>query len=120
MDNLKKLLEKVNTTNPTEFDIRIVSLKNFYISLKKEKQIKNLRRLKLLLYLYPKILEENSFRIIEGIVLNPKEKTIRIKTRNTYASYEEYAIKKRYANRPIPSGSIVFAASDLYEYFGLN
>ena len=60
MESIKKLMEGISAENPTDFDMRLISLKNYYVSLKKKKDIKKLRRLKLLLYMYFKRYLDNN------------------------------------------------------------
>lgn len=120
MENLKDLISKVNRENPTEFDLRVISLTEFYKGLKKDKNMKALRRLKLLLYLYPTLVYKNSFRNIESIVLDPSGKKLSIRDRKEFSPLEIHLLKKNYGEIPENRYAVVFRVSDLYEYFGLG
>ena len=123
MESLKKLLEKVNTENPTPFDLKIVSLSNYYIGLERRRDIKKIRRLKLLVHLYPSIIEKNAFRSIQTLVENPTEKTlIVIRNPEKITAIEHELIQKYYGYIRFNGNNLkpVFKVLDLYECFGLN
>jgi len=121
MESLKKLMEGINTENPTDFDMRLISLKNYYVSLKKKKDIKKLRRLKLLLYMYPKILEKNNFRSIQVIVENPLDRTLAIREKEHVTALECKLASKLYNGTFNPDcHRVIFRVSDFYGYFGVG
>lgn len=120
MKNLKELVAEVNTEHPTENDLRILSLKKFYVSLKRDRKYKEWRILKLLVSLYPNFFERNNFRTIEDTINNPRGKTIVIRDRHEFTRFEEYALKKRYGNNIPTRYSVSFSLSDLLEFFGIN
>lgn len=121
MKSIKKLMEGINTENPTNFDMRLISLKNYYVSLKKKKDIKKLRRLKLLLYMYPKILEKNNFRSIQVIVENPLDRTLAIREKEHVTSLECKLASKLYNGTFNPDcHRVIFRVSDFYDYFGVG
>ncbi len=123
MENLRKLLEKVNKENPTPFDLKIVSLRDYYVGLERKRDIKKLRRLKLLVHLYPSIIEKNAFRAIQTLVEDPGEKTlIIIRNPEKITSLEYELIQKHYGNIRFNGNNLkaVFKVLDLYERFGLN
>lgn len=120
MKNLKELVAEVNIEHPTENDLRALSLKKFYLELKRDRKYKEWRILKLLVNLYPNFFERNNFRTIEDTINNPRGKTIVIRDRHEFTRFEEYALKKRYGN-DIPSRySVCFSLSDLLEYFDIK
>jgi hypothetical protein len=123
MESLRKLLEKVNTENPTSFDLKIVSLSNYYIGLERRRDIKKIRRLKLLVHLYPSIIEKNAFRSIQALVEDPSEKTlIVIRNPEKITAIEHELIQKYYGDIVFNGNNLkpVFKVLDLYECFGLN
>ena len=122
MESLRKLLEKVNTENPTPFDLKIASLSNYYIGLERKRDIKKIRRLKLLVHLYPSIIEKNSFRVIQKMIESPTDKTIIMRNTKNITYYENILIQKHYGDIPRVAGasSVTFKVLDLYEYFGLG
>ena len=120
MENLKQLLTKVNKDNPSEFDVRLVSLKKFYNDLKKSGNIDEWKRFKLIVHLYPNVLYRNSFRSIESMVHSPNGKRMAIRDRKTFTKYEEYALKRYYGSEIPNSSYLMFYISDLYDYFGLK
>jgi len=122
MESLRKLLEKVNTENPTPFDLKIASLSNYYIGLERNRDIKKIRRLKLLVHLYPSIIEKNSFRVIQKMIESPTDKTIIVRNTKNIAYFENILIQKHYGDVPRVAGasSVAFRVLDLYEYFGLG
>ena len=121
MESLKKLMEGVNKENPTDLDIRLISLKNYYVSLKKKKDIKKLRRLKLLLYMYPKMIRKNNFRSIELIVEDPAFKTLLICEKEHVTALECKLANKLYNGTFNPDCHMVtFRVSDFYDYFGVG
>ena len=120
MENLKKLMEKINTNNPSDFDIRLISLKNYYVSLKKNRDIKKFRRLKLLVHLYPKLIERNNFHSIQAIVENPLDRTLVIREKEHIMAIEYNLAKKYNCNFNPDYLQAVFRVSDLYDYFGLG
>jgi hypothetical protein len=114
-------MEGINTENPTNFDMRLISLKNYYVSLKKKKDIKKLRRLKLLLYMYPKILEKNNFRSIQVIVENPLDRTLAIREKEHVTALECKLASKLYNGTFNPDcHRVIFRVSDFYDYFGVG
>jgi hypothetical protein len=111
-------MEGINIENPTGFDVRLISLKNYYVSLKKRKEIKKLRRLKLLLYMYPKIIMANNFRSIEMIVEDPTDKTVYVTEKKNMTALE-YGLARKYSNETF-SDRLIFRVSDFYDYFGVG
>lgn len=120
MENLKKLMEKINTENPSEIDIRLISLKDYYVSLKKNKDIKKLRRLKILLYMYPKMFMKNNFRIIKMIVEDPVYKTLWIREKESMTALEYDLAKKLNPGFNPDTHRVIFRVSDFYDYFGVG
>ena len=123
MENLRELLEKVNTDSPTPFDLKIVSLRDYYVGLERKRDIKKLRRLKLLVHLYPNIIKKNAFRAIQTLVEDPGEKTlIIIRNPEKITAVEQELIKKYYGNIRFDGNNLkaMFKVLDLYERFGLN
>lgn len=121
MESIKKLMEGINTENPTDFDMRLISLKNYYVSLKKKKDIKKLRRLKLLLYMYPKMIRKNSFRSIELIVEDPAFKTLWIREKEHVTALECKLANKLYNGTfNQDCHRVTFRVSDFYDYFGVG
>ena len=123
MENLRELLEKVNTDNPTPFDLKIVSLRDYYVGLERKRDIKKLRRLKLLVHLYPNIIKKNAFRAIQTLVEEPGEKTLMIiRNPEKITAVEQELIKKYYGNIRFDGNNLkaMFKVLDLYERFGLN
>ena len=123
MENLRELLEKVNTDNPTPFDLKIVSLRDYYVGLERKRDIKKLRRLKLLVHLYPNIIKKNAFRAIQTLVEEPGEKTLMIiRNPENITAVEHELIQKYYGDIRFNGNNLkaVFKVLDLYERFGLN
>ena len=121
MESLKNLMGKIDLKNPSDFDIRLISLKNYYVSLKKKKDIKKLRRLKLLLYMYPKMLERNNFRSIEMVVEDPADRTLWVRDKEHMSAVEYRLANKLFNGRFSPDSlKIMFRVSDFYDYFGLG
>lgn len=121
MESLKNLMGKIDPKNPSDFDIRLISLKNYYVSLKKKKDIKKLRRLKLLLYMYPKMLERNNFRSIEMVVEDPADRTLWVRDKEHMSAVEYRLANKLFNGRFSPDSlKIMFRVSDFYDYFGLG
>ena len=121
MENIKKLMEGINKENPTDLDIRLISLKNYYISLKKKKDMKKLRRLKLLLYMYPKMLMRNNFRSIEMVVEDPADRTLWVRDKEHMSAVEYRLANKLFNGRFNPDSlKIMFRVSDFYDYFGVG
>lgn len=124
MESLRKLLEKVNTENPTPFDLKIASLSNYYIGLERKRDIKKLRRLKLLVHLYPSIIEKNTFRVIQAFVENPNEQSLIVKSNPEKITAFEHKLMRKYYGDIIYERNIdinnKFRVTDLYEYFGLG
>ena len=121
MESLKNLMGKIDPKNPSDFDIRLISLKNYYVSLKKKKDIKKLRRLKLLLYMYPKMLERNNFRSIEMVVEDPSDRTLWVRDKEHMSAVEYRLANKLFNGRFSPDSlKIMFRVSDFYDYFGLG
>ena len=119
MESLKNLMGKIDPKNPSDFDIRLISLKNYYVSLKKKKDIKKLRRLKLLLYMYPKMLERNNFRSIEMVVEDPADRTLWVRDKEHMSAVEYRLANKLFNGRFSPDSlKIMFRVSDFYDYFG--
>lgn len=121
MESLKNLMGKIDPENPSDFDIRLISLKNYYVSLKRKKDIKKLRRLKLLLYMYPKMLERNNFRSIEMVVEDPADRTLWVRDKEHMSAVEYRLANKLFNGRFSPDSlKIMFRVSDFYDYFGLG
>lgn len=121
MESLKNLMGKIDPKNPSDFDIRLISLKNYYVSLKRKKEIKKLRRLKLLLYMYPKMLERNNFRSIEMVVEDPADRTLWVRDKEHMSAVEYRLANKLFNGRFSPDSlKIMFRVSDFYDYFGLG
>lgn len=121
MENIRKLMEGINKENPTDLDIRLISLKNYYISLKKKKDMKKLRRLKLLLYMYPKMLMRNNFRSIEMVVEDPADRTLWVRDKEHMSAVEYRLANKLFNGRFNPDSlKIMFRVSDFYDYFGVG
>ena len=121
MESLKNLMGKIDPKNPSDFDIRLISLKNYYVSLKRKKDIKKLRRLKLLLYMYPKMLERNNFRSIEMVVEDPADRTLWVRDKEHMSAVEYRLANKLFNGRFSPDSlKIMFRVSDFYDYFGLG
>ena len=121
MESLKNLMGKIDPKNPSDFDIRLISLKNYYVSLKRKKEIKKLRRLKLLLYMYPKMLERNNFRSIEMVVEDPADRTLWVRDKEHMSAVEYRLANKLFNGRFSPDSlKIMFRVSDFYNYFGLG
>ena len=121
MKSIKEMLKEVNKDNPSEIDLRVISLTNYYNDLKKKKDIKKLRRLKLLVHLYPKMITKNSFRLIQEIVENPGIQTFIIRNTENITSVERGLIQKFYGQIPYTESlKATFKVSDLYEKFGLG
>lgn len=120
MKNLKELVAEVNTEHPTEDDLRVLSLKKFYLELKKDRKYKEWRILKLIVSLYPNFIKKNNFRTIEDTINNPRGKTIVIRERHEFMKCEEYALTKRYGNNIPTRYSVSYSLSDLLEYFGIK
>ena len=121
MESLKNLMGKIDPKNPSDFDIRLISLKNYYVSLKRKKDIKKLRRLKLLLYMYPKMLERNNFRSIEMVVEDPADRTLWVRDKEHMSAVEYRLANKLFNGRFSPDSlKIMFRVSDFYNYFGLG
>ncbi len=121
MESIKKLMEGVNKENPTDLDIRLISLKNYYVSLKRKKEIKKLRRLKLLLYMYPKMLMRNNFRSIEMVVEDPADRTLWVRDKEHMSAVEYRLANKLFNGRFSPDSlKIMFRVSDFYDYFGVG
>lgn len=120
MESIKKLIEGINTENPTELDMRLISLKNYYTSLKKKREIKKIRRLKLLLYMYPKMIMRNNFRSIEMIVEDPTYKTLWVRDKNNVTAIEYGLATKLNNNFNLDSNRVTFRVSDFYDYFGVG
>ena len=121
MESLKNLMGKIDPKNLSDFDVRLISLKNYYVSLKRKKEIKKLRRLKLLLYMYPKMLERNNFRSIQMIVEDPGSRTILVNDKKHMTSMEYELANKFFRGNFNPDFlKITFKVSDFYDYFGLG
>lgn len=120
MENLKELVAKVNTEHPTEDDLRVLSMRKFYLDLKRNRKYKEWRILKLLVSLYPNFIKRNNFRTIEDTINNPRGKTIVIRDRHEFTKFEEYALKKRYGNNIPTRYSVSFSLSDLLDYFKIK
>lgn len=118
MKNLKQLVNEINKESPNENDLRYASFKDYYLKIRSEKDKKKFRRLKLLVSLYPEILQKNSFRSVEGIVDSPEGKFIRINTNRQPYAFETHLSAKmpNYCS----SYPITFKVSDLYEYYGIG
>ncbi len=121
MKTIKEMLKEVNKDNPSDIDLKVISLTRYYNDLKKKRDIKKLRRLKLLVHLYPKMITKNSFRAIQEIVENPSLQTLIIRNSENITSVEYELIQKYYgAIDYSESLKAIFKVSDLYEKFGLN
>ena len=120
MENIKQLLKKINKENPSENDIKMISLRDYYVGLKKDGKIDEWKRLRLLHHLYPEMVYKNNFRSIRDAVHEPIGKLMALRDKHTFTKYEEYTLKKFYHGE-IPNYSYVtFCISDLYDYFGLK
>ena len=121
MESLKNLMGKIDPNNLSDFDARLISLKNYYVSLKRKKEIKKLRRLKLLLYMYPKMLMRNNFRSIEMIVEDPADRTLWVRDKEHMSAVEYRLANKLFNGRFSPDSlKIMFRVSDFYDYFGVG
>jgi hypothetical protein len=120
MENLKELVAKVNTENPTENDLRVLSIKKYYLNLKRDRKYKEWRILKLLVCLYPNFIKKNNFRVIEDTINNPRGKTVVIRDRHEFTRFEEYALKKKYGDSIPTRYSVSFSLSDLLDYFEIK
>lgn len=122
MENLKQLISKIDANSPTPLDMRVLSFKHYYLDLRKNKDMKKIKRLKLVFSLYPNILLKNDFRHITSLVETPSNVFMKIRdVSRSLTKFEEYALLKNYGvNLPSTNCSpLKYKLSDLYEYFGV-
>ena len=123
MLNIKEILEEIKKRRGhekkplTDFEVRCMSIKLLYGELKKTGNLKNMRRLRFLIYYYPTLLEKNRFYQIERCIKIPSNTILTItRERPWLYEHEKYAIEKCDCNY---RGSKNFYVEDFFKFYGI-
>lgn len=119
MKSLKQIISEIDPNNVRVDNCKWVSYAKLYDSLKRDGDKTNYRRLKLLVSLYPTILERNNFRIIEKVVKEPTGRLMHVSRRRELYRFEEI-LNRKYNAETGDRAIGTYRITDLYEYFGIK
>jgi len=118
MLNIKETIKNIKTDNklPGELEIKCLSLKLLYGDLKKSGDLRNMIRLRYLLYYYPTLIEKNAFKQIERCINDPSNTMLTItRERPWFYEHEKYAIEKCDCNFGIDKRN--FYVEDFFKFY---
>ena len=119
MKNLKQIISEIDPKSVRVDNCKWISYARYYDKLKHDKDKTRYRRLKLLVSLYPNILERNNFRIVEKVVENPTGRLMHISRCRELYKFEE-VLNKKYNFETGDRAIGTYRITDLYEYFGVE
>lgn len=122
MKTIKEIISNIDVKKEvTNVEVVCMSVLGLYKELKAAGDIRGIRRLKLLMYYYPSMIERCSFSVIERCVKEPERVILQISNeRGWLHEHEKYAINKNSRRLPaILLKNRKFLVSDFFNFFDI-